>query len=298
MIARHLTSRQRGRGRTTDDRPTAEDDDEQRADAGEDGEEGEDEGEGESKTETTETKAAQSADRLKGMLERIMGSKLGQLSKTLMEELRPEIETMFPDLNMDDDACKTDVFKLLMKNPGKMISLIKKAKTRMEDKFKRGEISREELMEDMTEMMKDNEMKKEMEAMMRQMMGGKGRMNPNAMRAEMAKHAQRNRMRQKRDQKQQSTFFGGASAAVGTAAAAGTATTGTAAVRTGTVVGEIPVEYFRVDNDTEIRTSKRPQTEEEIAAIIAELEKDRAKEAKRQQQQQANHKKPGKKGKR
>lgn len=214
--------------------------------------------ESESKSEDSEPNdpAATSTTRLKDMLERLMGSKLGRLSKTLMDELRPEIQEMFPELDLESESNQTNVFKLLMKKPTKIISLIKRAKEKMDIKLKNGEVSREELMEDMTELMKDSALKKEMEQMMKQM-GGKNMFNSAAMRTEMAKTAQRNRMRQKREQKQQTAFFQGST---------------------------VQEEVFRVDNDTtEPRTTVRPQTEEEIVALIAELEREQKQEQKKEQ---------------
>ena len=179
-------------------------------------------------------------ERMKQLLEKLMGSKLGQLSKTLMEDLRPELEEMFPELDLDATDNQTNVFKILMKHPMKLVALVKRAKGKLEEKMKRGEISKEELMEDMTEMMKDADLKREMEAMMKQM-GGKGGLNHSAIQTELAKNAQRNRMRRKRDAKKQKEFF--------------------------------QEEVFLVEGDTaEPRTSRRPMTDAELENLIRELE--------------------------
>jgi len=177
--------------------------------------------------------------RMKQMLEKLMGSKLGQLSKTLMDELRPEMEEMFPELDLDSEENQSKVFQILMKSPSKLIALVKRAKTKMEEKMKRGEISKEELMEDMREMMKDADLKREMETIMKQM-GGKGGLNHSAIKTEMSKTAQRNRMRMKRDAKKQKEFF--------------------------------QEEVFRVEGDANIEQSRRPMTEEELNALIREME--------------------------
>jgi hypothetical protein len=147
-------------------------------------------------------------ERFKQTLERLMGSKLGQLSRTLLAELKPEFAEMFPDLNMESDEDQSVAFQRLIKTPTKMFRLIKLAKQKMESKIKRGEISKDELMDDMTEMMKDETLKKEMADMMKNM-GGFGGFNHPSVKTEMAKHAQRDRMRQKLDQKKQAAFFNG-----------------------------------------------------------------------------------------
>lgn len=155
--------------------------------------------------ETKDKDAAEDrAGKFKQTLEKLMGSKLGQLSQTLLDELKPELKEMFPDIDMETQG--SEALKRLIKTPTKMLKLVYMAKQKMEAKINRGEINKEELMEDMAEIMKDKHLKKEMEDMMKNM-GGAGGFNHPAVKTELAKNAQKNRMRQKLDLQKQNAFF-------------------------------------------------------------------------------------------
>ena len=87
---------------------------------------------------------------LKGLFD----GKLGSLAKELIEELSEELKDTF---GMDDINAETkpkDLFQKLMKNPAKIMELVKKISSKFQDKMKKGDISQEEMMKEATEMMK------------------------------------------------------------------------------------------------------------------------------------------------
>ena len=80
-------------------------------------------------------------EHLKGLFD----GKIGKLAKELAEELSQDLPSMM-DISGDDAASTQDILKSMIKNPKKMMNMIKtvgdKIKTKMDD----GEISKEELM--------------------------------------------------------------------------------------------------------------------------------------------------------
>jgi hypothetical protein len=80
-------------------------------------------------------------------LRKLFDGKIGKLAQEMAEELTGE----FTDLVGEDikDARNTqDVIKKLMKNPKKIMDLVKKVGGKLDSKMKSGEISREELMKE------------------------------------------------------------------------------------------------------------------------------------------------------
>jgi len=195
------------------------------------------------------TKAQESADKMHQMLEKIMGSKLGKLSETITEELKPDLKEMFPDIDWNVPSENAGaMFKKLLCNPSKLLPLIKKVKDKFQSKLDSGEISRDEMMEDMREMMDNTENGKDGFAEMMREMGKKMGMNGNAMNSrlnmEMNKQRMRERMRKKHEQQTTTAFFN-------------------------------TEKSFRVDGDTVERTAC-PQSEEELSALIQQIENNTA----------------------
>ena len=82
----------------------------------------------------------------------LLGGKLGRLAKKIAEETANDL-----DVNMDDAADVTDVFQKLFKNPGKLMSMVKKVGSKLDSKIKSGEIKESELMQEASELMEKNE---------------------------------------------------------------------------------------------------------------------------------------------
>tara|TARA_A100001015_G_scaffold316847_1_gene432205 strand:- start:806 stop:2203 length:1398 start_codon:yes stop_codon:yes gene_type:complete len=135
-----------------------------------------------------------SPEELNEHLGNLMKGKLGRLAQEIAEETVSDIETT-------DDANVTDVFEKMIKNPGKLMDLIKKIGGKIDEKIKRGDISETEIMQEATELM--NQMKdmpgmKNMEEMMSEMaskLGGKNaKFNMNAFNQKTKQAGNRDRM--------------------------------------------------------------------------------------------------------
>ena len=84
-------------------------------------------------------------EHIQGML----NGKIGQLANEIAEETAKEL-----DLNMEDAESANEIFSKVIKNPKKLMSLVKSIGTKLEDKIKSGEIKESELMSEASEMMK------------------------------------------------------------------------------------------------------------------------------------------------
>jgi len=149
---------------------------------------------------------------LKGLFD----GKLGTLAKELMEELSEELKETFGTDDIHAETQPKDLFKKLMKNPAKLMELVKKISSKFQDKMKRGDISQEEMMREATEMLrKMKEMggdSKQMTEMFQNMaksmgMGGKNvKVDTNAMNRMVKQQSIKDRLRAKLEQKKQNDF--------------------------------------------------------------------------------------------
>jgi len=157
--------------------------------------------------------AMPNADDLHNHLKTIFDGKIGTLAKELAEEMSGEVMDMFDDGEVKETS---DVLKKMMRNPKKIMDLVKKIGSKLDDKMKSGSISQEELMKEASEMM--SKMKggaggKEFQDMMKNMMKsmggsmGKGMFDMNRMSSMMGKSAQKDRMRTKLEKRQQSANY-------------------------------------------------------------------------------------------
>jgi hypothetical protein len=142
-------------------------------------------------------------------LKRLFDGKIGKLAQEMAEELSGE----FTDLVGEDikDATNTqDVIKKLMKNPKKIMDLMKRVGGKLDSKMKSGEISREELMKeagDILGKMKDmggQDQFNEMFKNMAKSMGGLGKnmkLDTNALDRMTKQASMRDKMKSKMEQK-------------------------------------------------------------------------------------------------
>ena len=135
-----------------------------------------------------------SPEELNEHLGNLMKGKLGRLAQEIAEETVNDIEEN-PNANV------TDVFEKMIKNPGKLMDLIKKIGGKIDEKIKKGDISETEIMQEATELM--NQMKNmpgmdNMENMMNEMaskIGGKNaKFNMNAFNQKTKQANHRDRM--------------------------------------------------------------------------------------------------------
>jgi hypothetical protein len=137
------------------------------------------------------------AEDLHAHINELLGGKLGQLAKELAEEAAQDL-----DIDLESTTNIKDLFSKLMKNPGKLMGIVKKAEHKFREKVRSGEISETEMKEEMKDMMdkmKNMPGMENMESMMRNMMGSgmpKGaKMNMNAMNQFMKKEDTKQKMR-------------------------------------------------------------------------------------------------------
>lgn len=118
--------------------------------------------------------AEQMHDHITGM----MGGKIGQLAKEIAEETASELNNEFGDVtNMKD------MFNVLIRNPAKLMGLVKSVGNKLDAKLKSGEMNESEMMHEAVELM--NKMKHmpgmdNLQSMLGKM-GGGGKVNMGAM---------------------------------------------------------------------------------------------------------------------
>ena len=149
-------------------------------------------------------------------LKDLFDGKIGKLAKEMAEELTNDITGMMGGDDMSDVKTTEDVLKKLMKNPKKMMDLVKTIGSKLDSKMKSGDISQDEIMKEASELI--NKMKgmgggnadiNEMFKNMAKQMGGMGgmgkntRVDTNAMTNMMKKQSMRERLRDKMDKKKQ-----------------------------------------------------------------------------------------------
>ena len=130
----------------------------------------------------------------------LLKGNLGKLATQITEETLKDLDL---DLNVDGDASVSDVFKTLFKNPGKLITMIKKVGKSLDEKLKSGEIKESELMEEASDFLKKmNKMPgmKNMDSMFKDMgmpMGKNGKMNFGAMQGNLQKNIRMSKMKER-----------------------------------------------------------------------------------------------------
>jgi len=142
-------------------------------------------------------------------LKTLFDGKIGSLAKEMAEEISEEFKDMLgpeaAELNNTEDA-----MKLFMKDPTKLMGLMKKISTKLDQKMKNGDISKEEMMSEASEMLKKmkemggGEQMKDMFEKFAKGMGGLGknmRLDTNAIARMTGMEDTRNRMRSKIQQK-------------------------------------------------------------------------------------------------
>ena len=137
-------------------------------------------------------------------LSSMLEGKIGQLAKEIAEETAEELGAELGNVENTND-----VLKAMMKNPGKIMNLVKKAGTKLDEKIKSGEIKKSELMEEAGELMKKvgempgmdniNGILKQMgvDGMMPNMGGKKGKFNKNAFMSHLNKEMNKEKMKER-----------------------------------------------------------------------------------------------------
>ena len=79
----------------------------------------------------------------------MMNGKLGKLAREIAEETASDL-----NINMENAESINDVFKRLIKNPTKLLSLVKNVGSKLDEKIKSGDMKESELLEEASELMK------------------------------------------------------------------------------------------------------------------------------------------------
>jgi len=137
------------------------------------------------------------AENLKSHLDGLMGGKIGALAKEIASEAGAELE------GIED---KEEFMKSLMKNPSKIMDLVKNIGTKLEDKIKKGDLKESELLEEASEIMDKMKDIPGMKEMMSKMgMGGKVdfKAMSNKIQENLKKSKMKDRLNKKREERAQ-----------------------------------------------------------------------------------------------
>jgi hypothetical protein len=139
-------------------------------------------------------------EHITGMLD----GKLGKLAKEIAEETAANL-----NIEMEDVTDMKGVFNNLIKNPGKLMGLVKSVGDKLDSRIKSGEIKESELMAEATEIMnkmKDMPGMENIQSMMSKMgLGGAGgKMNMGAMKSQLEKNMKMAQMKERMKAKAES----------------------------------------------------------------------------------------------
>ena len=169
----------------------------------------------EGQSEADMPKAEDLHEHLKGLFD----GKIGSLAKELAEEISQDVEHLFDEegvegANPNDPKSTGDLINKMMKNPKKIMTLMKTISGKLQAKMKSGEISEEEIMKEAGELMGKMKGMKGMGAMNDMFKnlakgmgagGGKGALNIGALQRMQKQMATKERMRAKMEEKAEAT---------------------------------------------------------------------------------------------
>jgi len=105
-----------------------------------------------------------SAEDLHEHLKGLFDGKIGSLAKEMAEEITEDMKNLFETDGTEDIKSTQDILKKMLKNPKKMMDLMKTIGAKLQNKMKTGDITEEEIMKEASELM----------GKMKGMGGGKG----------------------------------------------------------------------------------------------------------------------------
>lgn len=128
-----------------------------------------------------------SAESIHQHVSEMMEGKLGALAKEIAEETATDL-----NLELDDTTSVSDIFSKLMKDPAKLMSMVKNVGAKLDSKLKSGNIKESELLEEASELMKKMKempgMENIQEMLSKMGLGNKGKINHSAMQAHMERN--------------------------------------------------------------------------------------------------------------
>jgi hypothetical protein len=134
-------------------------------------------------------------ENLKSHLDGLMGGKIGALAKEIAGEATNEL---------DGIENKEEFMKTLMKNPAKILDLVKNIGSKLEDKIKKGDLKESELLEEASQIMEKMQDIPGMKEMMGKMgMGGKVdfKAMSNKLQENLRKSKMKDRLNKKREER-------------------------------------------------------------------------------------------------
>jgi hypothetical protein len=151
-------------------------------------------------------------EELHGHLKGLFEGKIGTLAQELAEEISQDFGDILGGNDEEQSTSTQDVLKKMMKNPKKIMDLMKTVSGKLDQKMKNGDISKDEIMKEATEWMskmKDmggTEQFNEMFKNLTKNMGGLGKnmkIDQNALERMTKTQAMKERMRNKLEQRRQ-----------------------------------------------------------------------------------------------
>lgn len=162
----------------------------------------------------TDSGANANADSIHDHISQILNGKIGKLAKEIAEETAKDV-----DFDMDfggesgENVDFKNVFQKMFKNPGKLMSLVKNVGSKLDQKFKSGEIKESELMQEASDLLSkmkgmpgmnnlaDMLNKMGMGGMMGGMGSGKSKVNVGAMQSHLQRNMKLSQMKERMQQK-------------------------------------------------------------------------------------------------
>jgi len=139
------------------------------------------------------------AEQINDHITSMLDGKIGQLAREIAEETTANLNMEF-----DDATDMKDIFNKLIKNPTKLMGLIKSVGNKLDDKIKSGELKESEMIQEATELM--NKMKNmpgmgNIQSMLSKMgmggMPGFGKVNTNAMETQLNQRLKMAKMKER-----------------------------------------------------------------------------------------------------
>lgn len=151
-------------------------------------------------------------ENLQDHLKSLFDGKIGKLAKDLAEEISTDFSSVlgdFGEIDENNPPSTNDILKKLMKNPKKIMDLVKTVGSKIKSKMDDGEINKEDLMGEASEIlskMKEMGGTDEMNEILKKFAGTMGKnmkIDKNALNRMSKTEAMKERMRQKLEKKQQ-----------------------------------------------------------------------------------------------
>lgn len=148
-------------------------------------------------------------DEIHGHLKGLFDGKIGSMAKNIAEEISGDFESILGD-DFKNVQSTQDIFQQMMKNPAKMMGLVKKVGDKIKNKMESGEINKDDIMREAGDIMKkmkemggDGNKFQEMFKNLAKTMGGKGaKVDMSALERMTKQHQTKERMRSKLEKKQ------------------------------------------------------------------------------------------------